>query len=205
MHQLYFYYPKRSGIQSLLDAFLKQLGNEVAIHTGATVRQVVKSAAGWEVRTADGGKNYYDQLVSTMPVPEMIPLLLPEAPEEVHLAAKNLKFNSIAIGLIHVTRDHLGDNLAVNLADKRIVFHRLTKLDFLVPEESRDGTTRFMVDVTYRDGDQNSKLTDKELLDRVVEDLVRLSSLTRPRPSKRGKFCGINMPMSLTTGIIART
>ena len=48
-----FIIPKRGGIQSLLDAFLKQLGNKVAIHTGTTVRQVVESAS-WLREDADG-------------------------------------------------------------------------------------------------------------------------------------------------------
>jgi protoporphyrinogen oxidase len=174
VHQLHFYYPKHGGVQSLLNAFLKLLGNKVAIHTGATVQQVAKLANGWEVLTANGGKKFYDKLVSTMPVSEMIPVLQPEIPEDVRQAAKNLKFNSIAICLIHVTHDHLGDNFAVMVPDKKILFHRISKLDFLVPEDERDGATRFMVEVTYRAGDQISKLTDEELLDRVVEDLVRL-------------------------------
>ena len=174
IHQLYFYYPKHGGVQSLLDAFLNLLGEKVAIRTNAAVRQVVKLADGWEVQTAGGEKKFCDKLISTMPVSDLIPMLQPEAPEEVRLAAKNLKFNSIAVCLIHVTRDNLGDNLSVNVADKQILFHRITKLDFLVPEDERDGTGRFMVDVTYRDGDQISKLTDAEMLDRVVQDMVRL-------------------------------
>ncbi len=174
VHQLYFYYPKHGGVQSLLDAFLKQLGDKVAIHTDAAVRRVARLEDGWEVQTADGGKTLCDRLVSTMPVSEMIPMLQPEAPEEVRQAARNLKFNSIAICLIHVAGDHLGDNLSVMVADKGILFHRITKLDFLLPEEARDGTTRFMMDVTYREGDPVSKLTDAELLHRLVEDLVRL-------------------------------
>jgi protoporphyrinogen oxidase len=174
VHQLYFHYPKHGGIQSLLDAFLKQLGSKVAIHTDAAVRQVVKLANGWEIQTAGGGKTFCDRLVSTLPVCDLIPMLQPEAPEEVRQAAGNLKFNSIAICLIHVTRDRLGDNLSVNVADKQILFHRITKLDFLQPEDVRDGTARFMVDVTYRAGDQISQLSDGELLDRVVEDMARL-------------------------------
>jgi len=174
VHQLHFYYPKRGGVQSLLDAFINLLGNKVAIRTQSEVKQVVKLADGWEVQTADGGKKFYDKLISTMPVTEMIPLLRPEVPVEVKQAAENLRFNSIAICLIHVTRDHLGDNFAVMVPDKTILFHRISKLDFLVPEDERDDTTRFMVEVTYRAGDQISKLNDEQLLNRVVEDLVRL-------------------------------
>jgi len=174
VHQLHFYYPKRGGVQALFDAFLKLLGNKVAIRTHAAVKQVVKLESGWEVQTAGGEKKFYDKLISTMPVTEMIPLLQPAVPEAVQLAAKNLRFNSIAICLIHVTRDHLGDNFAVMVPDKTILFHRISKLDFLVPDEDRDGTTRFMVEVTYRAGDQISKLSDTELLDRVVNDLVKL-------------------------------
>jgi len=174
VHQLHFYYPKRGGVQSLLDAFLKELGGKVAIRTGATVQRVAKQAEGWEVLTADGEKKNCDRLVSTMPVTEMIPLLHPAVPEAVRRAAENLRFNSIAICLIHVTRDYLGDNFAVMVPDKAILFHRLSKLDFLVPEDERDGSTRLMVEVTYRDGDQISRLNDEQLLDRVVADLVRL-------------------------------
>ena len=174
VHQLHFYYPKHGGVQALLDAFLNRLGNKVVIRTKSEVQQVVKRADGWEVQTTDGGKKFYDKLVSTMPVTEMIPLLRPEVPVEVRQAAENLRFNSIAICLIHVAHDHLGDNFAVMVPDKTILFHRISKLDFLLPEEARDRTTRLMVEVTYRAGDQISKLNDAQLLDRVVEDLVRL-------------------------------
>jgi protoporphyrinogen oxidase len=174
VHQLHFFYPKRGGVQSLLDAFIGQLGKKVVIQTGKTVQRVVKQNNGWEVHTANGEQKHYDKLISTMPASDLIPILQPEVPEEVRQAAKNLRFNSIAICLIHVTRDHLGDNFAVMVPDKTILFHRISKLDFLVPVEARDGTTRLMVEVTYRNGDQISKLTDEELLNRVVDDLARL-------------------------------
>ena len=56
VHQLHFYYPKHGGVQSLLNAFLKLLGNKVAIETDLAVRQVVKRTDGWEVHTAGGEK-----------------------------------------------------------------------------------------------------------------------------------------------------
>jgi len=174
LHQLYFHYPKRGGVQSLLDAFLNGLGKTVRINTRAAVRGVVRTANGWEIQTENGTENSYDRVVSTMPIPDMVASLGPDVPAEVSKAAANLKFNSIAICLFHVNRDHLGDNFAVMVPDKNILFHRISKLDFLLPDEAKDNTTRFMVEVTYRDGDRISALNDNELLDRLEADLTKV-------------------------------
>jgi protoporphyrinogen oxidase len=100
-------------------------------------------------------------------------------PPEVNQAARNLRFNSIAICCVRVARDHLGDNLAVTLADKQVVFHRLTKLNYFYPDVPHDGTSTLMLEVTYRPGDPTSKLSDEELLDRVVEGLARVRFIDR--------------------------
>ncbi len=173
-HQLYFYYPQRGGIQSLLEALLTRLTKKVTVRTGVQLQQVCRSGDGWEVQASDGRGWQYDRLVSTIPVPALVPLLSPEAPPEVARAAANLKYNSIAICLLHLRRDHLDDNFAVMVADPQFLSHRLSKLDFLVPVEARDGTTRVMAEITYRQGDRISEMTDANMLDRVTEDLVRL-------------------------------
>ena len=74
----------------------------------------------------------------------------------------------------------MGDNFAIMVADKDILFHRISKLDFLVPEEDRDGATRIMAEVTYRAGDRISQLTDAEMLHQVIEDLARLGFIEGP-------------------------
>jgi protoporphyrinogen oxidase len=181
LHQLYFYYPKQGGIQSLLDGFLRNLGTKVTIRTGLEVRQVARSAQQWQVQTSDQSVRQYDRLVSTIPVPDLVSSLAPAAPAEVCEAAQDLKFNSIAICLLHVARDHLGDNFAVMVADRDILFHRLSKLDFLLPAEARDATTRIMAEITYRHGDRISQMSDPELLRRVVEDLARLGFIDSPQ------------------------
>ena len=174
LHQLYFFYPRQGGIQSLVDGFLKKLGPKVAIHTGTEVRRVGRSANRWQVLACDGVEHSCDRLVSTIPIPELISSLEPPAPAEVVKAAGDLKFNSIAICFLHVTRDHLGDNLSFTVADGRVLLHRISKLDFLLPEDARDGTARLMAEVTYRQGDRISGLSDEELKNRLVEDLLLL-------------------------------
>jgi protoporphyrinogen oxidase len=174
VHQLYFYYPKRGGIQALLDGFLRQLRAKVAVQNGVRIEQITRNREGWEAHTSTGAVLHYDRLISTIPVPELISLLSPRPASDVLQAAKNLKFNSIAICMLHVSSEHVGDNFAIMVADRQILFHRLSKLDFLLPEEARDSTTRFMAEVTYRQGDHISQMSDQEILDRIVNDLARL-------------------------------
>ena len=179
-HQLFFYYPKRGGIQSLVDSFLTKLGGKVSIRTGVEVRRVSRAGGKWMVESSDGNVRHYDRLVSTIPIPDLLSLLEPRAPEEVLQAADNLKFNSIAICLFHFTRDNLGENLSFTLPDTRVLFHRVSKLDFLLPPESRDGESRVMAEVTYRAGDRISKMSDAEMLDRVTADLARIKLIDGP-------------------------
>ena len=179
VHQLYFYYPRQGGIQSLVDGFRQKLGPKVAVHTGTEVRRVSRSAGRWQVLASDGVERSCDRLVSTIPIPELVASLAPAAPGEVVQAAGNLKFNSIAICFLHVTRDHLGDNLSFTVADHRVLLHRISKLDFLLPKEARDDTSRLMAEITYREGDRISGLSDEELLRRVVEDLVQIKLIDR--------------------------
>jgi protoporphyrinogen oxidase len=180
LHQLYFYYPKRGGVQSLLDAFISRLGEKVTVRTGASIERVERDGDVWRVATADGAVREYDRLISTMPIPELICRLQPTAPQPVADAARDLKYNSIAICMVHVRRDHLGDNFAVMVPQRDIIFHRLSKLDFLLPPEDVNGSARIMAEVTYRAGSPTARMSDDELLDRVVGDLARLKFIDGP-------------------------
>lgn len=53
-----------------------------------------------------------------------------DKPQEILDAADDLKYNSIAIGIVNVSKDKADDNFAFMIADKDVKFHRLSKLDF---------------------------------------------------------------------------
>jgi protoporphyrinogen oxidase len=180
LHQLYFYYPKRGGVQTLLDAFISRLREKVTVRVGAAIERVVRDGAVWRVATADGKTREYDRLISTIPIPELICRLQPSVPQPVANAAQDLKFNSIAICMVHVRRDRMGDNFAVMVPERDIIFHRLSKLDFLLPPEDVNGSARIMAEVTYRASSPTARMSDDELLDRVVGDLARLKFIDGP-------------------------
>jgi len=174
VHQLFFHYPKTGGIQSLVDAFRSRLGPEVTIHTNTAVEKVEREAGQWKVSAADGTQRRYDRLVSTIPIPDLVESLGAAVPEAVIGAADGLRFNSIAICMVKVRRDNLDDTLALMVADKQIVFHRLTKINYLCAPESEDGTVTLQMEVTYRKGDLIDQLTDEQLSGEVIKGLVKL-------------------------------
>ena len=78
----------------------------------------------------------FDRLVSTIPIPELVCRLEPAVPQNVADAARDLKFNSVAVCMLHVRHDRLGDNFAVMVPDREIIFYRLSKLDSCFPQGS---------------------------------------------------------------------
>jgi protoporphyrinogen oxidase len=187
VHQLYFYYPKRGGVQSLVRGFEARLESKVSIKTKADIQTVSKSGKKWLV-SENGIVNEYDVLISTIPIPDLITRLRPLPPENVVEASTKLRYNSIAICLIHAALDQLGDNMTFTIANKNVVFHRLSKLDLFLPEEARDGTSRLMAEVTYHLGDSVSVMSDQELIDRVISDLVCINFIKRREQVKEKRL-----------------
>lgn len=174
VHQLYFHYPRSGGIQSLFDAFRHRLSSKTTIDTGRTIQRIERNGTAWAVSLADGTRRTYDRLVSTIPIPDLIEALGPMVPEDVRAAAGALKYNSIAICQVRLRRDTLGHHFAVMVADKQALFHRLSKLDFLRPDDARDETATLQLEVTYRAGDRIDRMTDAQITSRVIADLQRL-------------------------------
>ncbi len=68
-----------------------------------------------------------------------------------------------------------GNNFAFMVPDKNIIFHRISKLDFLGKSYSKKNSTSFLIEITFRKGDQISKLSNKEILKKILEGLKKLN------------------------------
>lgn len=170
-HQLYFTYPKRGGTEALIKAFVGKLNKKVKIFTNNKVEKVLKTQKGFEVITSQG-KYFSDKLVSTIPANEFSHIYADASkPQEVLDVADNLRYNSIAICIVNVKKDYAGDNFAFMVADKNVIFHRISKLDFMGENYHIDGTVTYMAEITYRKNDLNDKASDKELTQKVIDGL----------------------------------
>lgn len=172
-HQLYFTYPKQGGTAAIVQALREKLSGKVEILTNCPVESVRKTEKGFEVVAGDE-TFVSDRLVSTIPLGEFTALYNAEKPAEVVSAAKNLRSNAIAISIVNVKPDRAGDNYAFMIADKNVIFHRLSKLDFMGGRYHKPDSATYMIEVTYRKNDRVDLMTDAELTAKIIGGLKEI-------------------------------
>ncbi|MCG9966633.1 FAD-dependent oxidoreductase [Pelotomaculum terephthalicicum JT] len=177
VHQLYFYYPKNGGIASLINNICDLIPKERAkFFTNSEVVGINQNNEGnWQISLSTG-ENYtnYNKIVSTIPMTELI-RVLPNVPQEVTVASNALMNNSIAVIFLKVSSDNIGNNFSITIPDKDVLAHRISKLDFLGPINSNE--TNLLVEVTFRDKDIISEMSDEKLLELIDLDLKRIGLL----------------------------
>ncbi len=172
-HQLYFHYPIKNGIQSLFDSYEKTLDKKkVIIKNKQNIISIGKKSKKIKIKAKE--KTFYcDKLISTIPLNDFCNLYI-NTPENILKCSKNLKFNSIIIALVNVKGNVAGNNFAFMVPEKDILFHRISKLDFLGPNYSLKKTTSFLVEITFKKGDLISKMNNKKIIKNIYEGLKKL-------------------------------
>ena len=166
LHQLYFSYPSEGAIEAVPNGFLKQLDKEkVTVHTDSAVTHISRKGREFTVEAA--GKEWKcERLVSTMPVHELVKVY-EGVPEDVKQAVSELRYNSIIIAFIRTPYDLSGKNYAFMIPDKSVIFHRISKMDFLGDAYHHGDEATYMVEVTYRAGDHIDHMDDAELKEKI--------------------------------------
>ena len=172
-HQLYFHYPKKNGIQALFDAYYHSLDKR---KTKVLLNKKIYSVSSNNKKTIiKTSKEIYncDKLISTIPLNELC-TITKKIPSTVIEKSKNLKYNSIIIALVNVKRNVAGNNFAFMVPQKDIIFHRISKLDFFGKNYSNKNSTTFLVEITFKQTDMISRLTNSEIQSKIYEGLNKL-------------------------------
>jgi protoporphyrinogen oxidase len=176
-HQLFFHYPKSGGIETLFNEFKNELNEKNKFYLNKKILKVTKKNKKFYVKT--NNKNFiFDKLYSTIPLGELVDLYSCKNPE-VNFASQDLKYNSIKIFLINVKRNVAGKNFAFMIPDRDIIFHRISKLDFLGKNYSIKNSTSFLVEITYRKGDLISRMKKKVILHKIFLGLKKINFLKK--------------------------
>ena len=171
-HQLYFHYPAMGGFQTLVNAYAERARKAGEVRSGVAITSIEGSDGQWRVNTTQGVVEG-SRLVNCIPLHEVFTYLSP--PPEVATALQNLKYNAIHIVAIHVKKDKIGDHFAVYFPDPNIIFHRVSKLNFLGESYCpADGGTVLLAEVTFRPDSYLGSLSVKAIEDEIVVNLGAL-------------------------------
>jgi UDP-galactopyranose mutase len=166
-----FGYPLRGGFQALMDGFLPLLEGELELHS----RVVAVDALRHWVTLADGRRYQYEQLISTMPLPELVKMVSGEALGPVRDAASKLRHTSVRCVNLGVAREHVTDKHWIYYPGDS-VFHRIFVQGNASPHCNAPGGFGLTCEITYAptkplpcDGD--------ELIDLCIRDCIRVGLL----------------------------
>ncbi len=175
LHQLYFYYPKVGGYQSIVKAFAAQVAGKV--HNDETITRVSKTPDGWDVETKSGVRTY-QTLVSTLPIHDLLEIW-DGAPKEAHEVAKKLRYNCLINVLLGAKERKPLPYTAVYLPQPEIIFHRVSFPKQFNENNVPAGHLGFMAEITSNEGDGIWELSDDAVLEKVVQGLEQIDFVER--------------------------
>ncbi|MDD5616249.1 MAG: FAD-dependent oxidoreductase [Candidatus Methanoperedens sp.] len=170
IHQSVFSYPLRGGIEAMVREIAKPV--EDKIQTVFNVSSIRK--AGGEFIISDGRREISAQrLISTIPLQELLPCL-DRVPEKVKKGCRELKYNSIACVLIGI-KGSVPDISWMYIPEKELgLFNRISFPSNYSPYVAPQGNSSILIEITYREGDEASKMQDGDIIDHVVDALANM-------------------------------
>jgi protoporphyrinogen oxidase/glycosyltransferase involved in cell wall biosynthesis len=171
-----FGYPLRGGFQALMDAFLPHLRGEVRL--SSRVARIIPSEH--ELVLEDGSAFTYEQLISTMPLPELVRLIGHEAPGAVRGAAGQLRHISVRCVNLGIGREHLTDKHWIYYPEEP-VFHRIFVQGNASPHVNAPGGFALTCEITYSP-EKPLPCDGEALIDRCIADCISVGMIRPDDP-----------------------
>lgn len=169
MHQLSFYYPRTGGIQALIESLRNKIEGNIVTGFEATI--VKKEDNKWIVSNGQEEK-LYDKIISTIPIHALVDALDP--PEEIRIAAKGLRYNSLISVMIGIDKPKINDLTWLYIPDEDVITHRVSFPSNYSPNVAPEGKSSILAEITCNIGDRSWRMDDRIIAQRVIDDLHRL-------------------------------
>jgi protoporphyrinogen oxidase len=165
-----FRYPERGGFGAYLTGLRR--GLDVRLQH----ELVGLDPIGRVLRFADGRQVSAGAVVSSIPLPDLVPMI-DGVPGEVVAAAEALSFSSAMVVNVGVGRDDLSPAHITYFYDEDVVFPRLNFPHMLSPHVVPPGAGAIQAEVYHSDRYRPLGMTPEETVARVVSDLRRCDVL----------------------------
>jgi protoporphyrinogen oxidase/glycosyltransferase involved in cell wall biosynthesis len=139
-----FAYPLRGGLQALMSAFVPHIKGTIELNAEAVALSPMRRL----LTLADGRIYEYENLISTMPLPQLIRMIGDEAPDEVQHAAAGLGYMAARYVHLGVARANITDKHWIYYPEGT-VFHRVFAQGNASPECNPAGGFGITCEIAY--------------------------------------------------------
>jgi protoporphyrinogen oxidase len=167
-----FGYPLQGGFQSLMDGFLPFIKGEIALNTAV----VSLSPSSHSLTLSNGRLIHYKNVISTMPLPELIRCIGSEVPEEIKNAARALRYVSVKCVNLGIGRENISDKHWIYFPEETI-FHRIFVQGNASPYNNPRGGFGLTCEITYSNTFPLA-YEGQELIDHCIQDCITAGLLT---------------------------
>lgn len=163
-----FGYPIKGGFQALVSGFVPHIKGKIEVNS-----DVVQLFPREHIlMLADGRRFQYDNLISTMPLPELVRLMGSEAPKDVQEAASGLHHISIRCVNIGIKRKNITDKHWIYYPEDTI-FHRIFLQGNASPECNSPDGFGFTCEISYSPW-KPLPVDGEELIARCIADCIKV-------------------------------
>jgi len=163
-----FWYPLHGGIEGLPFSFLSKVKN-VNLKKKATKVYLSKKC----VEFNDNKKVYYEKLISTLPLPEIIKCI-DEVPADVRKASQELKNNSVYCVNLGIERERISPYHYIYFYEPDFLFHRISFPMNLSSTTTPRGYSSVTTETSYS---KYKKISKEDIIKKVIEDLIKAKIL----------------------------
>jgi len=166
-HQLNFYYPKKGGIQALIQGMEKKIKDKIT--KDYAIKKIYKEKNGWCISDGDDQKKF-DLVISTIPIFDLLSALEGVSPE-VKNASCQLQYNSLITILLGLEGNSLPLYTAVYFPDEDLKFNRVAFPHIFSYNNVPPGFSSLVAEITAKENDSTWRLSDEELLEHSIQSL----------------------------------
>jgi protoporphyrinogen oxidase len=162
------WYPLKGGIESLPSAFVPHVSN-VKLNTDAIKIDLNRKA----LHLGNGRRVYYEWLVSTMPLNQLMKIAGP-IPSEVRDAARKLHHNSVLNINFGIEGRNVSERHWIYFPERKFSFYRVGFPHNFAPHQAPRGCSSVNVEISYT---RENPVSVKEAVRRSREDLIKAKIL----------------------------
>jgi len=162
-----FRYPTNGGFVSYLDIFAQR--SEVHLNHRVTEIDTKEKV----LTFSHGGKAPYEKVISSIPLPALIPLIK-DAPAEVREAAALLSCSQVALINIGLNRADISDCHWTYFYDAEIPFSRLSFPHMFSPHVAPEGCGAIQAEIYFSDKWKPMAGTLEDLIEPTIQNLMKI-------------------------------